>query len=283
MPLITSQPEQLKNLTAENFRFLCQTLYQESGIVLDDSKSYLIEARLTPVAKDEGAASLDGLCNLIRALGGNRIRDKVVEAMTTNETLFFRDLAPFEALEKVVIPELLEKQKGNRLLRFWSAAASSGQEPYSLAMMWLEMGNLARDLEILGTDLSDEILAKAKAGKYMQLEVNRGLPAKYLVKHFTRQNLEWEISSSIRDMVRWKKFNLKDNPSLLGTFDIVLCRNVLIYFDIETKKQILHNIGKRLAPGGYLIMGSSETTLNIDESFGRQQIGRAILYQKPVL
>ena len=215
MPLITSQSEQLKNLTAENFRFLCQTVYQQSGIVLDDSKSYLIEARLTPVAKDEGAASLDGLCNLIRALGGNRIRDKVVEAMTTNETLFFRDLAPFEALEKVVIPELLDKQKGNRLLRFWSAAASSGQEPYSLAMMWLEMGNLARDLEILGTDLSDEIPAKAKAGKYMQLEVNRGLPAKYLVKHFTRQNLEWEISSSIRDMVRWKKFNLKDNPSLL--------------------------------------------------------------------
>ena len=240
MPSITSQREQLKRLTAENFRFLCQTVYLESGIVLDDSKNYLIEARLIPVAKDEGAASLDGLCNLVRALGGRRIRDKIVEAMTTNETLFFRDLAPFEALENVLIPELLEKQKGKRLLRFWSAACSSGQEPYSLAMMWLEMGNLARELEILGTDLSEEILAKAKAGKYMQLEVNRGLPAKYLVKHFARQNMEWEISSSIRDMVRWKKFNLKDYPSVLGTFDIVLCRNVLIYFDVETKRQILH-------------------------------------------
>ncbi len=281
MPLTTT-PEQLKNLTAENFRFLCQTVYQESGIVLDDSKGYLLEARLVPVAKDEGAASLDGLCNLIRSMGGRRVRDKVVEAMTTNETLFFRDLAPFQTLETVVIPELLERQKGSRALRFWSAACSSGQEPYSLAMMWLDMGNLAQEIEILGTDISGEILDKARDGKYMQLEVNRGLPAKYLIKHFMRHNMEWEISSSIRDMVEWKKFNLKDNPVLLGTFDVVLCRNVLIYFDIETKRQILRNIRKTLAPGGYLILGSSETTLNIDETFSRRQVGRAILYQKPM-
>lgn len=282
MPLTTTHKEQLKNLTAENFRFLCQTVYQESGIVLDDSKGYLLEARLVPVAKDEGAASLDGLCNLIRAMGGHRVRDKVVEAMTTNETLFFRDLTPFQTLETVVIPELLEKRKGSRTLRFWSAACSSGQEPYSLAMMWLDMGNLAKDIEILGTDISEEMLDKARGGKYMQLEVNRGLPAKYLVKHFTRHNMEWEISSSVRAMVQWKKFNLKNNPVLLGTFDVVLCRNVLIYFDIETKRQILRNIRKTLAPGGYLILGSSETTLNIDETFGRRQVGRAVFYQKPV-
>jgi len=282
MPLTTTHEEQLKNLTQENFRFLCQTVYQESGIVLDDSKGYLIEARLVPVAKDEGAASLDGLCNLIRSMGGSRVRDKVVEAMTTNETLFFRDLAPFEALRTVVIPELLQERRENRLLRFWSAACSSGQEPYSLAMMWLDMGKLAKEIEILGTDLSEEILDKARGGKYIQLEVNRGLPAKYLVKHFQRQNMEWEISSSIRAMVRWKKFNLKDNPILLGTFDVVLCRNVLIYFDVETKRRILRNIRKTLVPGGYLILGSSETTLNIDETFGRRQVGRAILYQTPV-
>ena len=281
MPLTTT-PEQIKNLTAENFRFLCQTVYQESGIVLDESKGYLLEARLVPVAKDEGAASLDGLCNLIRSMGGSRVRDKVVEAMTTNETLFFRDLAPFQTLETVVIPELLEKQKGSRTLRFWSAACSSGQEPYSLAMMWLDMGNLAQEIEILGTDISGEILDKARGGKYMQLEVNRGLPAKYLIKHFMRHNMEWEISSSIRDMVQWKKFNLKDSPVLLGTFDVVLCRNVLIYFDIETKRRILRNIRKTLPPGGYLILGSSETTLNIDETFSRRQVGRAILYQKPM-
>ncbi len=202
--------------------------------------------------------------------------------MTTNETLFFRDLTPFQTLETVVIPELLEKRKGSRTLRFWSAACSSGQEPYSLAMMWLDMGNPAKDIEILGTDISKEILDKARDGKYMQLEVNRGLPAKYLVKHFTRHNMEWEISSSIRAMVQWKKFNLKADPVLLGTFDVVLCRNVLIYFDIETKRRILRNIRKTLAPGGYLILGSSETTLNIDETFGRRQLGRAILYQKPV-
>ena len=281
MPLTTT-PEQLKNLTAENFRFLCQTVYEESGIVLDDSKGYLLEARLVPVARDEGAASLDGLCNLIRSMGGRRVRDKVVEAMTTNETLFFRDLAPFQTLETVVIPELLEKWKGSRALRFWSAACSSGQEPYSLAMMWLDMGNLPKEIEILGTDISAEILDKARGGQYMQLEVNRGLPAKYLVRHFTRQNMQWEISSSIRAMVRWKKFNLKDNPVLLGTFDVVLCRNVLIYFDIETKRKILRNIRKTLVPGGYLILGSSETTLNIDETFGRRQVGRVILYQKPL-
>ena len=281
MPLTTT-PEQLKNLTAENFRFLCQTVYEESGIVLDDSKGYLLEARLVPVARDEGAASLDGLCNLIRSMGGRRVRDKVVEAMTTNETLFFRDLAPFQTLETVEIPELLEKWKGSRALRFWSAACSSGQEPYSLAMMWLDMGNLPKEIEILGTDISAEILDKARGGQYMQLEVNRGLPAKYLVRHFTRQNMQWEISSSIRAMVRWKKFNLKDNPVLLGTFDVVLCRNVLIYFDIETKRKILRNIRKTLVPGGYLILGSSETTLNIDETFGRRQVGRAILYQKPL-
>ena len=282
MPLTITHEDTLKSLTEDNFRFLCQTVYQDSGIVLDDSKSYLIEARLLPVAKDEGAASLDGLCNLIRAMGDRRVRDKVVEAMTTNETLFFRDLAPFDALQTDVIPELLEKQKGSRMLRFWSAACSSGQEPYSLAMMWLEMGNLASEIEILGTDLSEEILEKAKSGKYMQLEVNRGLPAKYLVKHFTRHNMEWEISSSIRSMVKWKKFNLKDNPTLMGTFDVVMCRNVLIYFDIETKKQILGNIRKTLAPGGYLILGSSETTLNLDETFARRQIGRAIVYQNPM-
>ena len=281
MPLTTT-PEQLKNLTAENFRFLCQTVYEESGIVLDDSKGYLLEARLVPVAKDEGAASLDGLCNLIRAMGGHRVRDKIVEAMTTNGTLFFRDLTPFQTLETVVIPELLEKRKGSGALRCWSAACSSGQEPYSLAMMWLDMGNLAKEIQILGTDLSEDMLDKARGGKYMQLEVNRGLPAKYLVKHFTRQNMEWEISSSIRAMVRWQKFNLKDNPALLGIFDVVLCRNVLIYFDIETKRQILRNIRKTLAPGGYLILGSSETTLNIDETFGRRQVGRAVFYQKPV-
>ena len=282
MPLTTTHEEQHKNLTQENFRFLCQTVYQESGIVLDDSKGYLIEARLVPVARDEGAASLDGLCNLIRSMGGRRIRDKVVEAMTTNETLFFRDLTPFQTLETVVIPELLKRRKGSRALRFWSAACSSGQEAYSLAMMWLDMRNPANEIEILGTDISEEMLDKARGGKYMQLEVNRGLPAKYLVKHFTRQNMQWEISFSIRAMVQWKKFNLKDNPVLLGTFDVVLCRNVLIYFDIETKRQILRNIRKTLAPGGYLILGSSETTLNIDETFRRRQVGRAILYQKPV-
>ena len=282
--LPTSQSEsEIQKITADNYRFLCQAVYQDSGIVLDDSKSYLVEARLIPVAKSEGATSLDALCNLIRATNGNRVRSKVVEAMTTNETLFFRDVSPFDALRTTLIPEMREALDHKRPLRLWSAACSSGQEPYSLAMLWLDMGFHARDLEILGTDLSEEMLAKAREGIFLQLEVNRGLPAKYLVKHFKRHNLEWQIQPELRTMVQWRQFNLKDNPLTLGHFDIVLCRNVLIYFDLETKRKIVNQIKQRLQPGGYLILGSSETTLNLDDTFLRRKVGRAILYQKPAM
>ncbi len=281
MPLTSHSESEVQKITADNYRFLCQTVYRDSGIVLDDSKSYLVEARLLPVAKSEGATSLDALCNLIRATNGHRVRNKVVEAMTTNETLFFRDVSPFDALRTTLIPEFREALGFKRPLRIWSAACSSGQEAYSIAMLWLEMGFHARELEILGTDLSEEMLAKSAEGKYLQLEVNRGLPAKYLVKYFTRQNLEWQIKPELRAMVKWRKFNLKDNPLHLGHFDIVFCRNVLIYFDVETKRRILGQIKHIMQPGGYLILGSSETTLNVDDTFGRRKVDRAILYQKP--
>ena len=280
--LLTSHSEsELEKITPDNYRFLCQAVYQDSGIVLDDLKSYLVEARLIPVAKSEGATSLDALCNLIRATNGNRVRNKVVEAMTTNETLFFRDVSPFDALRTTLIPEMREALDYKRPLRLWSAACSSGQEPYSIAMLWLEMGLYLREVEILGTDLSEEMLAKAEEGRFLQLEVNRGLPAKYLVKYFTRHNLEWQIKPELRAMVKWRKFNLKDNLHALGHFDIVLCRNVLIYFDIEAKRRILNQIKQTLQPGGYLVLGSSETTLNLDDTFARRKVGRAILYQKP--
>ena len=281
MPLTSYSESELEKISTDNYRFLCQAVYQDSGIVLDDSKTYLVEARLIPVAKSEGATSLDALCNLIRATNGNRVRNKVVEAMTTNETLFFRDVSPFDALRTTLIPEMREALDYKRPLRLWSAACSSGQEPYSIAMLWLEMGLYLREVEILGTDLSEEMLAKAEEGRFLQLEVNRGLPAKYLVKYFTRHNLEWQIKPELRAMVKWRKFNLKDNLHALGHFDIVLCRNVLIYFDIEAKRRILNQIKQTLQPGGYLVLGSSETTLNLDDTFARRKVGRAILYQKP--
>ncbi len=281
MAPISAQQDELKSLKPENFDFLCRTVYQDSGIVLDESKGYLLESRLLPVVKSEGATSLDDLCRLIRATGGERLRHKVVEAMTTNETLFFRDVTPFESLQKELIPKLVERTAGRRPVRFWSAACSSGQEAYSLAMMWLEMGLGPSQIELLGTDLSDEILDKARQGRFMQLEVNRGLPAKYLVKYFTRHGMEWEISPEVRRMVRWAKLNLTLSWPALGQFDVVLCRNVLIYFDMETKRDILSRIRKHVRPEGYLILGSSETTLNLDDQFIRRQVGRGIMYENP--
>lgn len=269
------------NLTADNLRYLCHTIYTESGIVLDESKVYLLEARLLPVAREEGESTLDGLCNLVRAAGGRRLRDKVVEALTTNETLFFRDVKPFEALEKFLIPELTKPRAGAHQLRFWCAACSTGQEPYSLAMLWREMKIQGWQIDVLATDLADNVLERARAGRFQQLEVNRGLPAKYLVKYFHRDGMTWEIQPEIRGMIRWQKFNLKDSMAAMPQFDVVFCRNVLIYFDLQTKRGILTNIRKVLRPGGYLILGASETTLNVDDTYIRKQVGPAIFYQAP--
>jgi chemotaxis protein methyltransferase CheR len=269
------------NLTADNLRFLCHTIYDQSGIVLDETKTYLLEARLLPLAREEGESTLDGLCNLIRAAGGRRLRDKVVEALTTNETLFFRDIKPFEALEKVLLPELINQRAALRQLRFWCAACSTGQEPYSVAMLWREMKIQGWQLDILATDLADNVLERARAGRFQQLEVNRGLPAKYLVKYFHRDGMTWEIDAEVRSMIRWQKFNLKDSMGGLPLFDVVFCRNVLIYFDLQTKRGILANIRKVLRPGGHLILGASETTLNVDDTYIRKQLGPAVFYQSP--
>jgi chemotaxis protein methyltransferase CheR len=272
--------EQAK-LSQENFQYLCRAIYDDAGIVLDESKGYLLEARLAPLARHEGADTLNDLCNLMRAVGGNRVRERVVEAMTTNETLFFRDLRPFEAIEKTLLPELRERNAASRKIRVWSAACSTGQEPYSLAMLWRETQPPNWEIEILATDLSDEVLARARAGRFMQLEVNRGLPAPYLVKYFRRQGLDWEIDAEIRRMVIWRKFNLQEEPRGLGRFDLVLCRNVLIYFDQPAKRAILGRLRGVLVPGGYLLLGASETTLGSDETFVRKQAGQAVVYQNP--
>ncbi len=269
------------DLTADNYRFLQQYVYKESGIVLDDGKQYLLESRLLPLIRRESLSSLNDLCSLLRATGHNEVRRQVVEAMTTNETLFFRDLAQYDALRTTVIPALVQQRSLTRTLSFWSAASSSGQEAYSLAIMLREMGLGDWNLNIVGTDLADNILERARAGRYMQIEVNRGLPASMLVKYFTRVGLDWQLKDEIRRMVRFERLDLRQGGRMMGPFDVVFCRNVLIYFDIETRRQILRQIRSTLVRGGYLLLGGAETTFNVDDQFVRKMIGQAVLYQAP--
>lgn len=269
------------SILPENYRFLREYIYRESGIVLDDDKHYLLEARLLPVAQQSHLASLDALCVALRASGDPPLQRRVVEAMTTHETLFFRDIAPFDALKTDILPPLIAERRATRKLSFWSAAASSGQEAYSLAMLLLEMGLNGWNLQILGTDLSEQILERAREGRYMQIEVNRGLPANYLVKYFDRPDVNWRIKDQVRRMVQFEKFDLRNSMRTKGPFDVIFCRNVLIYFDTETKKKILGELRSALFPGGFLVLGGAETTLNLDDRFKRVSVGRAVFYQAP--
>ena len=269
------------DISTDNYTFLQQHVYRESGIVLDSSKQYLLEARLTPIARRAGVESVNDLCNLMRSIQRADLRKDVVEAMTTNETLFFRDLAPFEALRKDVLPIIRERNKGSKSLAIWSAAASTGQEAYSMAILLLEAGLADWNLRILGTDLAEPVLERARQGRFLQVEVNRGLPATSLVKYFERQGLEWQIKESVRKMVKFEQFDLRKPMHGKGPFDIVFCRNVLIYFDVETKKQILNEMSKTLKHGGYLTLGAAETMLNLSSQYERVTFGPATYYLKP--
>jgi len=266
-------------LDTESYGFLRNYIHRESGILLDNDKHYLLEVRLMPLVQESHLPSLMALCQALKRHDPS-LRKKVVEAMTTHETLFFRDSTPFEAMKKELLPALMEERKLSRRIRIWCAAASSGQEPYSLAMLLLESGFADWNIEIVGTDLSDQILNRAREGRYLQLEVNRGLPVHYLVKYFQRDGLEWRIKDSIRRMVRFEQADLRRDQRA-GGYDFVFCRNVLIYFDIPTKKQILERLRGALTPGGYLVLGSAETTLGLDEVFLRVTAGNARFYQAP--
>jgi chemotaxis protein methyltransferase CheR len=271
----------LSTITAENYAFLQRYIYQESGIVLDSGKNYLIESRLLPIVKQENLSTLNDLCSLLKATAPVQLKSRVVESMTTNETLFFRDLSLFDALQKQILPGLVESRRNVKRIQIWSAAASSGQEAYSIAMLLKEMGLEGWKIQILGTDLNQQILDKAAAGRYLQIEVNRGLPAKYLVKNFTRVGLDWQINESLRSMVHFQRFDLRMSMAGMGPFDLVLCRNVLIYFDIQTKKQILASIRRTMCSGALLALGAAETTINLDATYNRVTYGPATLYQVP--
>ncbi len=266
-------------IAIEDYKFLQEYVYRESGIVLDADKQYLIDSRLSPILRREGLPAISDLCSLLRTLQRPNLRRDVVEAMTTNETLFFRELAQYEALRTTVLPALVASRAATKRLSFWSAAASSGQEAYSLAMMLLEMGLRDWNIQILGTDLNESILERGREGRYMQIEVNRGLPVAYLLKYFHRQGLDWQIKDEIRRMVHWQRFDLRQSMLHKGPFDIVFCRNVLIYFDTSTKKKILANVRASLTKGGYLLLGGAETALHLDDQFQRTEVGSAVFYQ----
>jgi chemotaxis protein methyltransferase CheR len=266
-----------------SYKFLQDYVYRESGIVLEDDKHYLLQARLMPILKKDQLKTIDDICDRLRA-GNADLRQRVVEAMTTNETLFFRDPAVFDALKTQIVPALMKTREATRRLSFWSAAASSGQEAYSLAIMLLEMGLPAQgwSIQIMGTDLSNQVLDRARQARYMQIEVNRGLPAPYLVRYFSKQGLEWQLKDNIRSMASFLKFDLRQSPSSLGTFDVVFCRNVLIYFDAPTKKKILGGLRGALRDDGCLLLGGAEAILDLDGGYARQVVGQASVYRKAV-
>ena len=252
----------------EDFEFISTLLKQRSGLVLTPDKSYLLESRLMPVARKHG---LNGLEELIKKM---RTRDEalvveVTEAMTTNESFFFRDIKPFDILRDTILPPLLESRAGTKKLRIWCAAASSGQEPYSIAMVLKELGPKIAGwkIEIVGTDISHDILNKAKSGAYSQFEVQRGLPITLLMKYFDKAGENWQIKPELQNMVSYRYYNLLDNLSSLGKFDIVFCRNVLIYFDAPTKGEVLEGVAKLIPDDGVMFLGGAETVLGISDKF----------------
>jgi len=267
------------SLSAHEFQFVSILVRREASIVLEPGKEYLVEARLLPLARKAGLASVTEY--LLRAQSpSNRVdRDCIVDALTTNETSWFRDREPFSALIDMVIPQLVKSRGPSRSMRVWSAASSSGQEPYTLAILLKENLPPGWTYEILGTDISTEMLARAERGRYSQLEVNRGLPAPLLVKYFTRAGPEWEIAAPIKKAVSFKRLNLAAPFPPMPTFDVVFLRNVLIYFDVETKRAVLKRIRSLLKPDGWLFLGAAETTMGIDDGFERVVTGRTSAYR----
>lgn len=264
------------------FAYLRQLLHREAGIALDDGKEYLVQARLGPVARRLGLESVDGLVSELRRRPGSELEREVVEALVTTETSFFRDVHPFESLREVVLPELISRRRSLRTLRIWSAACSSGQEPYSIAILLREsFPELeAWDVRILASDVSRAMIERARAGRYTQLEINRGLPTALLLRYFERDGLFWRAVEPIRRMVELREINLTRPLPPLPAMDLIFLRNVLIYFGPEARRRILERVLERLAPDGYLLVGGAETLVGEADLVDRVQIGRTSYYRR---
>jgi chemotaxis protein methyltransferase CheR len=266
------------NLSA--FMFVSDLVKQDAAIVIGPGKEYLVESRLLPIARAEGFGDVGAFIARLQLSPDERMRRRIVDAMTTNETSFFRDRDPFTLLNQVVFPELCRKRTSTHRINVWSAACSSGQEPYSIAMSALDHPLITSDwqVQVLATDISDEVLQRAEQGRYSQLEVNRGLPAAMLVRHFERAETDWKVVPAVRSMVRFKRLNLGDALDL-PLMDVVFLRNVLIYFDASTKTDVLQRVRRVLKPDGFLFLGGSETTIGLDDGFERVAAGTATLYR----
>jgi chemotaxis protein methyltransferase CheR len=268
----------IPNILPENYRFLQQRLYSQVGIVFEENKHYLFESRLAPIVKQLGLKSVNDLCTFIHLEGNAELDKQVNEAMTTNETYFFRDPAQYESIRTVLLPKLMEERKDSKSLRFWSAASSTGQEAYSLAMLLLQEGLSQWNIQILGTDYSSAVVNRARSGIYQQIEVNRGLPTSLLVKHFCRDGMEWKLSETVRRMARFETIDLRNSMRTLGPFDLVFCRNVMIYFDDKTKRGIMKELHSTLFRGGWLLLGGAESVFGLDEWFERRIVGNTTVY-----
>ncbi|MGY1828758.1 MULTISPECIES: CheR family methyltransferase [unclassified Blastococcus] len=268
------------SLTATSFDWVRDLVRKESAIVLQPGKEYLVEARLLPIARQMGMTDVGKLVESVRVRPDADHTRRIVEALTTNETSWFRDGDPFTALTSTVLPSLLQARGANERLQIWSAACSSGQEPYTIAMLLDDaLPNAASRVSITATDLSREMVQRTRAGRFSQLEVNRGLPAPMLVRHFTRSGNEWEVSPNLRRMVNACECNLAAPLPRMGPFDVVYLRNVLIYFDLPTKQSILRRVRDLMRPDGWLFLGAAETTLGVDDSWERVVIGRSSAYR----
>jgi len=269
-------------VTINGFTFLQQLLLDHAGILLEGEKKYLAEARLTPLAAQEGFESIDAMLDATQSGPDAALLERrIIESMTNSETSFFRDLHPFEALRATILPQLIAKRADQRALSIWCAATASGQEPYSLAMLLREhfpqLGGWK--MTFIASDISEAMLSRARAGAYSQIEINRGLPAPLLVKYFRRIDGEWQITEELRRSIEFRRINLTSAWPFMPAMDLILMRNVLIYFDVPTKKTILGKLARLLRPDGYLLLGGAETTFNLEDSFRRVEHLKSGFYQ----
>jgi len=271
-------------MTVLDYEFLRKLLKERSGLDLSADKQYLVESRLVPLARKAGLSGIPELVQKLVKGGAEPLTTEVVEAMTTNETFFFRDKIPFDHLRDTILPLLMQSRAGRKTVRIWSAASSTGQEPYSIAMLLKEKAAALAGwrFEIVATDLSQEVLEKSKAGIYSQFEVQRGLPIQLLVKYFAQVGELWQINSELRGMVQHKQLNLLQDFSHLGKFDVIFCRNVLIYFDQDTKLGIFERMAKIIEPDGMMMLGAAESVVGITDAFRPVPDKRGLYQVNPV-
>lgn len=273
--------KQTMGVSTNDFQFLRDLVYEHSAVVLHAEKIYLAELYLQPIAESTGLSTITDLVTYLRDHSFGCLHSQVIESLVTNETFFFRDHHPFEALKKFVLPELIEKRTIARSLNIWCAACSNGQEPYSIAMLIKEHFPMLASwsVRLIASDFSSKVLAKAKQGRYNNLEIQRGLPKNLRDRYFQKLDRDWQIQDEILQMVEFRQINLVRSWSSLPKSDIIFLRNVLIYFDVPTKKSLLKKLKQQLNPDGFLFLGNAETTIHLDDSFKPVQFDKAICYR----